>query len=142
MRIIEILIICFFYTVFAGLMLIIFASDISLQWWIEGVTIFFVIIFFGLLILRSVFQKYKNNLLRYFLTLLLAFLSSLISLTLFFFKDFPPDNLGLYIIVKYLLFSIFFSILANMFLFFTWLIAGTITYFIYKACYDETKTPL
>jgi heme/copper-type cytochrome/quinol oxidase subunit 2 len=45
-------------------------------------------------------------------------------------------------IEKDLLNSIFLSILANIFLFFTWLIAGTIIYFIYKARYDETKTSL
>jgi hypothetical protein len=142
MRIIEILIICFFNTVFAGLMLIIFANDISLQWWAQGVAIFFVIIFLGLLTVKSVFEKFKNNVVRYVLTLVLACSSSILSVAIFFLICFSSKILALDMIEKDLLNSIFLSILANIFLFFTWLIAGTIIYFIYKARYDETKTSL
>jgi hypothetical protein len=140
MSIKNILAICFCNALFAGLVLLIFFSPISLGLWIQGVTIFFVVIFFGLLILKSVFEKFKHNVVRYVLTLVLACSSSIVSMAIFFFRYFPPDNLGLYIIVKHLLFSIFLSILANIFLFFTWLIAGTIIYFIYKAYYDDASS--
>jgi hypothetical protein len=132
----KLLVICLGNVILAYCILLIFLNDVKLGSWIQMLTIFFVIIFLGLLIVRAIFKKFKGNVVRYFFTLLVAFFSAVISFSLCIFTGSDNANNLLNSVVD----SLMFSLLINIFIvFWAWILAGTIVYYIYYCHYNDTS---
>ena len=135
----KILLICSGNVGFAVIVLSVFLDKLSIAVWIQILIIFFAIIFLSLLILRSVFEKFKNNIVRYGFTLLLAFFSSVISFTLYSLTG-GADPHDTVITLETIGGTLVFSMFINIFIvFWAWILAGTIVYYIYYCQYNDTS---
>ena len=109
--------------------LLIISEWASLGSWIEGLTVYAALLFSSLLVLRYTFNKFKNNFLRYFCAILLVFSSWQISLSIgIFYGSAHYEHSLLKAIADSLIFSFYISIFI---IFWAWLLAGTVIYFIY-----------